>query len=362
MPTARPVTLRDVARRANVSVATVSYVLSGKGRMAPETRKQIERLLREAGLKPRFKRYPVVYISDHREFHDMHAFSPFLQMYDGMNTTFREADVALRIEFLHRSGIGTVRAQLQQLLSYRVGAVVLDSNLRDEVDEIGRFFDEQEVPTIHLGHTVRSNAIDAVVIDSFGGAYKAVKHLIQEGHRRIATIRWNVAGDPASVKKHAGYTCALQEAGLPVRPEYVIESPYTKVGDALPGRVAIDRLLALREPPTAVFVENSFISPGLLYVASGAERELPKAIRTLDIVHFEAWHLEWVEQVMAGKLNYAPRKRKLLRINWEEVGRVAAKRLLERMEGLSGEPEVIQLVPKLMRVEGYESSLLESAI
>lgn len=362
MSATRPVTLRDIARRANVSIATVSYVLSGKGRMAPDTRRQIERLLREAGLKPRFKRYPVVYISAHREFHDMHAFNPFLQMYDGLNASFHEAEVALRIEFLHRNGNGTVRQQLQQLLSYRVGAVVLDSNLRDELDEIGRFFQEQEVASIQVGHTVRSAALDAVVVDSFGGAYKAVRHLIAQGHRRIGSIRWNVAGDPASIKKHAGYTCALQEAGLAVRPEYVVESPFTKNQDALPGRVAVDQLLSLREPPTAVFVENSFISPSLLYTASPAERALPKALRALDIVHFEAWHLEWVEQVMAGKLNFPSRQTKLLRINWEEIGRVAAKRLLERMEGLTGEPEVFQLVPKLMHVQGAEATLLETTV
>jgi LacI family transcriptional regulator len=362
MATTRPVTLREIARRANVSVATVSYVLSGKGRMAPDTRRHVERLLRESGLRPRYKRYPVVYLSDHREFHDMHAFNPFLQMYDGLNASFHEADVALRIEFLHREGGGSVRQQLQQLLSYRVGAVVLDSNLRDEVEEIGQFFTEQEVPVIQVGHTVRSTAVDAVVVDSFGGAHKAVRHLISQGHTRIGTIRWNVAGDPASSKKLAGYTCALQESGLPVRPEYIVESPYTKEEDVLPGRVAINQLLALPEPPTGVFVENSFISPSLLYTADASERELPKKIQALDMVHFEAWHLEWLEQVMAGKLNYPQRRTKLLRINWDEVGRVAATRLLQRMEGHAGEPEVIQIVPKLMQVEGYEATLLETAV
>lgn len=354
------VTLREVAARANVSVATVSYVLSGKGRMAAETRRTIERLLRDAGIRPRYKRYPVVYISDHAGFGDMHAFRPFLEMFGGLNGAFREADLTLRIEFLNASpGGGSIRQQIAQMLPEKVGGVVLDDGLKQNVEEIAKYFDKQQIPVVQVGHTVRSAAYDAVVVDSFGGAYKAARHFIETGHTRIATIRWDVASDPASPKKFAGFSCALGEAGIPVRPEYVVESPHTKVGDQLPGRVAVEQLLALPEPPTAVFVENSFISPSLIYTIDPNEREIPKAIRDLDIIHFEAWHLEWLEQVMAGKLRFPCRNVKLLRINWEEVGRVAARRVRERMEGAQGAAEVFQIVPKLYRIADDKEKLLD---
>jgi LacI family transcriptional regulator len=355
-------TLRQVAKRANVSVATVSYVLSGKGRMRAQTRRSIEQLLREAGIRPKYKRYPVVYIADHREFYDMQAFTPFLEMYHGLNAAFHEAEVNLRIEFLHLPGSGTLKSQLTQLLAYHVGAAIVDSNLRGDMEEVGRFFVQQQVPVIQVGHTVRSAAIDAVVVDSFGGAYKAVRHFIERGHTRIATIRWNVAEDPASSKKFAGYTCALGESGIPLRPEYVVESPFTKQDSALPGRVAVEQLLALPEPPTAVFVENSFISPSLIYPSDARETEVPQPIRELDIVHFEAWHLEWFEQVMAGKLNFHQRRAKLLRINWQELGRAAARRLLARMRGVEVDAEVMQLVPSLVEVSGYDSTPLEVGV
>lgn len=359
MAVAKVATLRDVARQGNVSVATVSYVLSGKGRMAPQTRRTIERLLREAGIRPKYKRYPVFYLCDHREFRDMQAFNPFLHIYDGINTTFHEAEVNLRIEFLHKPGANGLRTQLEQLLSYRVGGVLLDSNLRDDLEEAARFFEQQHVPAVQIGHAVRSPRIDAVVIDNFGGAYKAVRHLISQRHTRIATIRWNVAGDPASSKKFAGYTCALNEAGIPFRPEYVVESPFTKEAHVLPGRAAIEQLLALPEPPTAVFVENSFISPSLIYPADATETELPRPIAELDLVHFEAWHLEWLEQAIAGKLNFPPRQTKLLRMNWQELGSVAAGRLLSRMEGTESSGEVLQIVPKLFQANGFELTPLE---
>src|SRR5678816_1879458 len=97
----KPTTLREVAQQANVSVATVSYVLSGKGRMAADTRRSIERMLREAGIRPRYKRYPVLYISDHRDFADMHTFGFMFHTYEGMSASLGEATVSLRLEFLH---------------------------------------------------------------------------------------------------------------------------------------------------------------------------------------------------------------------------------------------------------------------
>jgi LacI family transcriptional regulator len=355
----KPVTLREVAAKANVSVATVSYVLSGKGRMAPQTRRHVEGLLREAGLRPRYKRYPIVYLSDHREFSDMQAFNPFLQMFDGLSSALQEADLTLRIEFLHKPGKQSPRDQIAELIGSRIGAAVLDTNLRDDVEDVARLLQQQEIPAVQVGHTVRSTLIDAAVIDSFGGAYAATRHLISQGHTRIATIRWNVSGDPASAKKFAGFTCALSEAGVSLPEEYVVESPYTKDEDVQPGRVAVERLLSLPQPPTAVFVENTFISPSLIYTINERETQLPPAIAKLDMVHFEAWHLEWLEQVIAGKLSFSHRKTKLLRINWEELGRMAARRLLERMEGRTGGPEVLQLVPKLYFADGDELTAIE---
>jgi len=349
---ATPGTLRNVAEKANVSIATVSYVLSGKGRMAVDTRHRIEGLLREAGLRPQYKRYPVFYLSDRARFSDMATFKPFLDVYEGLNRCLHGASIDLRAEFINEPNGKPLEAQLEQLAGYKPGAVVLDSNLESYLAKTAAFLEAHEIPTIQVGHTVHSPSIDAVVVDNFGGAYYAIRHLLEIGHQRIATIRWNSAKDPASGKKYAGYTCALSEAGLPIRPEYVVESPYTRVGNQLPGRVAAEQLLALPEPPTAVFVENTFISPSLLYPSLPGETQVPPAIAALDFVHFEAWHMEWLEQVMAGKLAFAGRKTKMMRVNWQELGHVAGRRLIDRIEGSNSSGDVVQIVPHLYEVDG----------
>lgn len=347
-------TLQEIARKADVSVASVSYVLNGKGRISEHRRQKIGRLLLEAGLKPRQKRHPAFYICDHREYHHSSAFTPFLHKYEGLNSVFSGDGIDLRIEFLHRPGANDVKAQLREILSYKPSAVILDSDLGSDAPAVADFFERSEVPVVQVGHTVRAPGVDAVVVDDFTGAYTATRHLVQVGHTRIATIRWNVAGDPASNKKFAGYQCALREAGIEQRPEYVVESPLGRHENQLTGRVAVEQLLALPEAPTAVFVENSFVSASLLYPIDPAERELPTAIRALDMVHFEAWHLDVVEQVMAGVFNYPPRRTKLLRPNWEELGRVAGKRCLDRINGQPATDETIQLAPRLYAAVGGE--------
>ncbi|MEX0654854.1 MAG: LacI family DNA-binding transcriptional regulator [Phycisphaeraceae bacterium] len=347
-------TLQDIARKADVSVAAVSYVLNGKGRISEQRRRKIGRLLAEAGLKPRPKRRPAFYICDHREYRHPSAFTPFLEKYDGLNSVFREANVDLRVEFLHRPNGKALSGQLRELLSYKPAGVILDSDLGDDLPAVARFFEGQGVPALQIGHTVRAPGVDAVVIDDFGGAYAATRHLVEAGHTRIATIRWRVAEDPASAKKYAAFQCALQDAGLAERPEYVVQSPPGRRGDRLTGRVAVEQLLALPEPPTAVFVENSFVSASLLYPIDPSEPALPEAIRRLDMVHFEAWHLDVIEQVMAGVFNYPTRRTKLLQINWEELGRMAGKRSLDRINGQTETVENIQLAPRLVEVCGSD--------
>lgn len=348
-------TLKDIAQKASVSVASVSYVLNGKGRVSPEKRREVQEMLRQAGYRPKHLRYPVFYVSDHRRYDDQSGFFPFIQQYDGMNAVFHEEGVALRVEFLYMPNARDLRTQLQALASYRPGAVVLDSNLDSDMEQVGGFFEDQGIPAVQIGYVSHSSQFDAVVVDGFGGAHEAVRYLIQRGHTRIGTIRWNVSEDAASAQKHAGYVCALQEAGVAVRPEYVVESPFRKTPGRPTGRVAVEQLLALDEPPTAVFVENSFVSPSLIYPSRPGEVELPDAIRALEMVHFEAWSLDGVRQILLGKLDFAQARATLLRINWEELGRVAARRVLARLGGAQATGEVIRLAPRLVDLVGEEA-------
>ncbi|MEI8196678.1 MAG: LacI family DNA-binding transcriptional regulator, partial [Phycisphaerae bacterium] len=205
----RKVSLRSIAERVHVSAASVSYVLNGKGRMSDDKRQAIQRALREAGYRPRHKRFPVFYLLNEQGFRDMHAFEPFFRGFHSLSTVLRTEHVTLRPFFLRLEG-GTVASNdLKDLLAMRVGGVFLDASLQEAMGNICQTLCREEVPAVQLGHVALSPIVDAVVVDSFGGAYDATRYLVSKGHQRIATIRWNVTGDPASIRKFAGYTCAF---------------------------------------------------------------------------------------------------------------------------------------------------------
>ena len=351
------ITLRQIAERANVSVAAVSYALHGKGRMSAETRSQLERMLKEANYKPSYKLRPVLYIGTHNALRDGHSLMPLLNKYEGLNTSFHTEDIPLRLELLHLPGAPSLDQQLDQFLSYRPSGILLDSDLASDLDTIARFFTEHDVPTVQIGHVSRSQVAGSVVVDSFGGAYTATQHFIALGHERIGTIRWNTSHDPASRQKFAGFTCAMAEAGLDVPEVYVVEAPTGRRGMDQPGRVAIEKILGLPEPPTAVFVENSFVSPSLLYPMPVEER-VPDRIANLDMIHFEAWSLDWIEQVVVSKFSMPPCEGKLLRINWFQMGQVAGERMLAMLAGERDGMQNTRLAPQLVSIRGTKTQPL----
>lgn len=352
-----PRTLRQIAKAANVSLATVSYVLNGKGRVSDERRQHIESLLEAAGQKPKYQLQPIIYICHHARLSDITTFPPLLNKYEGLSEACGEAGLGVRLEFIHKES-GSIADDVKRILQHKPGGIVLDSDLKEQMPEAVELFFKHNIPTIQLGHTIYSNTTDAVIVDDYHGAYTGTKHLIKQGHKRIATIRWSSQTDPASSRKHRGYVSALQDAKIPVIDQYIVESQPKRESNFIMGRSAVEQLLALPSPPTAVFVENSFISPALLYPVSTDERELPKAISSLDMVHFEAWNIDTIEMVMHGIFSYPPRNTKLLRIDWKNMAIIAGKRLVDRIRDNSLPVDVIRVSSRLIQINHMTSSVL----
>jgi len=360
MPADR-VTLKDIARKANVSIATVSFALNGKGRMSPARRQKLRAMLKDAGYRTRAKQRPVFYLAaqDRVPLIDPSYAFPFLAVCGGLTERLRHEKMDMHVEFLYTTR--PLPRQLEQMLSYRPSAVVLNVTLGPALDRIAGFFEENNVPAVQIGYYAAAPNCDAVVIDNFHAARLAVRHFVDTGHTRIATIRWYVQGDPASHEKHAGFQCAMAEAGIEVNPAYVVESPSDRTGSDLPGRVAVRQLLDLPEPPTAVFVENSYISAPLIYPTPQDNGQLPSDILALDMVHFEAMGLDSHEQTAAYSLGYPERSTKVLRVDWGELGTMSATHVLDRLEGTPNTGKILCVAPRLMALRGWESTLLAPA-
>jgi LacI family transcriptional regulator len=345
----RRLPLAEIAKKADVSLSSVSYVLNGKGRISPDKRKEIERLLRLAGHAPRTSRRSTIYLMNLHELSQANTSGPFLAKHTGLREGVRGRKTPLQLETLDPSR--NLDEQMDVIIASKPLGVVLDTNLLEYVQPVVARLEAAKVATVQVGHVQRSESVDAVVVDDFKGGVLAARHLISKGHKNIGVLRWNVLGDPASERKFAGFKCTLAQAGIELPASRVIESERKNREGLIAGRAAMETLVKQAPELTAVFVENSIVSPGLIYPIMG-EAGLPEWLAKLEMVHFEAWDLDWVDQLFTRELGYGYKTRVGLQVNWQLMGYLAAERVMSRADGEAGNGRCIGVAPTLVAHEG----------
>jgi LacI family transcriptional regulator len=304
-------TIAEVARLAGVSRTTVSHVMSGNRPVAPATRERVERTINELGFRPnglarslRIKRsdtialiipditnpyYPVLA----RGLDD--AMSGRYRTYICNTDAVREQEVEFVADVSDRHVDGIV------IVPFQIGASDL-SHLLD----LG-------MPVVCLGGRVDDPRVDVVLTDDEHGAFEATRHLILRGHRRIGMIR---GAEGTDLQRYAGYRRALDESGLPSEPNLAPDGGWTRAG----GSQAMRALLALPDPPTAVFSANDLMAIGAMDAARDADLSIPEDIALVGYDDIEAAAL--VNPPLTTIVNPA-----------YEAGRVAGRLLAERMTG-----------------------------
>jgi DNA-binding LacI/PurR family transcriptional regulator len=155
--------------------------------------------------------------------------------------------------------------------------------------------------------------VDAVVCDESSGAYAATRHLIKLGHRRIALVR-GPARHPFFQGLAAGYRRAMQESGLPIRDDSVVETAPTLHG----GYEATLTLVKAPRRPTAIFT-NDELAIGALRALHEARLRVPEDVA---VVGFD--DIEYAAHTTPPLTTIAVPK--------EEMGRLAVRRAIEQME------------------------------
>ena len=254
-------TLRDVAARAGVSVRTVSNVVTGAKAVAPQTRERVQRAVTELGYRP-----------------NMVARS----LRSGRSHVICVAVPELSVPYFGEL-VGQITERAREL-GYLVVVDQTDGDPERERELLspqarGRLFDglvlssislppgelacsDTRVPLVLLGEHLSDGAIDHVGIDNVAAARDITAHLLSPGRRRVAAIGAQPyeSGETAQLRLR-GYSDALRAAGLSVDPALVIPTPTFHRGD---GHAAMSRLLALPEPPDAVFCFNDLLALGAL--------------------------------------------------------------------------------------------------
>ena len=264
-PPDAPVTMRDVASKAGVSVATVSRVLNGSGPVREATQARI----REAARSLRYVPNVAARTLSTKHTQTVGVLLPDLYG-EFFSELLRGLDRAARARSLHLlvSGVHGDAAELTaaaRALHGRVDGLVVMSPEADPEALVRSL--PPGLPLIVLGGRGASLAID-----NGGGARAATEHLVALGHTRVAHLR-GAAGNADAEERLAGYRAAIADAGLVPT---VLAGDFTEHA----GRVAVATLLATPAPerPTALFAANDAMAVGALAALREAGLSAPGAL------------------------------------------------------------------------------------
>ena len=267
-------TIRQVAERAGVSVATVSYVLNDVRKVRPETEQRVLTAARELGYHPNAAaRSLVVGRSSLLGLVVPDIENPF---FPEITKSFQEVASAAGMETIvinTNYDMQRTRNAVDRLVSLQVpGAAFLTSQIDSSIKEA---LAKRNISAVYMDHAVGGVPAGNIVIDYEGGIAQAFEHLLKLGHRRIGMIGGPAHGATAQRRKQA-FLAAAEAAGVDQR---VIDSDFTVQG----GYFSCSRLLGGFDA-TAVIAANDLMAIGALHCAYDRLMPVPTA---LSVVGFD---------------------------------------------------------------------------
>jgi DNA-binding LacI/PurR family transcriptional regulator len=269
------VSIKDIAKVMNISYSTVSRALNNSPRVKLETRKQIQHKATEMGYLPSAIARSLVT----RRTHTIGVVATtitdlfFAEVIQGIEETALNYSHSLILT--NSAGRPDYElAAIQTLRERRVDGIILVAACASKEHKERLFMSkEAATPLVIINNVHQEHVGYSVETDNIGGGRAATQHLLDLGHRRIAyvagpTTEWD------SVERQHGYEQALRSTGLSIDPTLIVR------GDNRPdgGLRAMQQLLALPTPPTAVFCYNDATALGAMRVAHAAGWRIPQDV------------------------------------------------------------------------------------
>ena len=272
------VTLKEVAERAGVSLATASKVMNGRADVKQATRETVSRAARDLGYHPKRRE------SERRRSVLLHfdtLTSPYsLQVLEGAEQAAHRAGVDLLVVSGDQTAKGLSRAWMADAAGRGVEGVVLVTTPIGS--QHARWSKDLSLPLIAIDPVSIAPDVDGIVAISatnWEGGSSAVQHLLELGHRRIGVLGGPEDSVPAR-QRVQGYHSALAQAGVTVDPSLVEHSSFSYEY----GQAVAARLMQLPEPPTAIFAVADTLAVGALREARRQQIEVPDQ---LSVVSFD---------------------------------------------------------------------------
>ena len=267
------ITIKDIATKANVSIATVSRVINGNYYVTPELKFRVEEAISELNYIPNA-------VAQNLKNNSTHLIGYVVS--DIENNYF--TSLAYHVEeVINREGYNIIifssnrdkdreLAYLKLLLSNNVDGIIINSSGFNDsfVAEISK-----SMPIVSLSRKIHDSSFSGDFIDSDNlyGVYKLTRHLIDFGHRNIAVINGDLKLS-TGIERYTGFINAMKDAGIPVHKEYVYSGDFTMQS----GYKASEYLLALATPPSVIIAMNNSMALGAIHYLTDQNIKVPEQV------------------------------------------------------------------------------------
>ncbi|KMY51017.1 LacI family DNA-binding transcriptional regulator [Peribacillus loiseleuriae] len=268
-------TLYDVAKQANVSIATVSNVLNNKDEASEETIKRVNEVIKQIGysrnesarsLKRGESKLIGLIVPDNNPF--------FTEILDGIQQECEYYDWQVVVANSEESE--KRQNQLIELLSaQQVSGIIL----APVSETLSTTKIKENAPIVLIDREVENVKLPVIKADNIDGCYKATKKLLKNGHKRIGLILAS-PGISTTVQRKQGYVEALSSQNIQIDEELIqFGGNYTGTKAQINGGYqAVMRMMNLPSPPTAIFATNHLLMIGALKAIKEQNLSIPKDI------------------------------------------------------------------------------------
>ncbi len=327
-------TIKLIANKANVSIATVSRALNNDVRVTAKTHKKILQISQELNYKPNLIA---------RNFAKKTSYTIGLILPDISDEFF--TDIIRGVdEITYKNGFYTMVASSHKhrTLSDSIttfsqtglvgGVILLVSAMTDELKKI---LNQTKIPVVLIGGGNQEQGYDTVAIDNYQGAFNATEYLIKKKKfKKIAHITGPSENYDAFLREK-GFIDACKKNGVSINKSFIVDGNYT-IDSGYHGFI---QLYGLPERPEAIFAANDMMALGCYDAANYFNVKIPDDISLIGF-----------DDIFMSK--YINPGLTTVRVQIEEVGKAAANLLIEKLNSSNGKPHTLIKIPTELIIRG----------
>lgn len=322
-------TIKEIAKAANVSTATVSRAFSNDTRVKPETKELVLKVASELNYNPNM----IARFFVKRTTNLVGLILPdigdefFSDLIKGVDDTFYDRGFFTLVTSSHKNR--SILESLSGLMSggLTAGIILLIPSLSRELENK---LNSSKIPIVVISGTSDLGQYDAISFDNYNASYKMTEFLIKKGYSKIAHITGPL-GNLDALNRFNGFLDCMKDNGIQINNDWILEGDYQKKT----GAKLCEILLSLHNTPNVIFAANDMMAIGCYQKIKERGLNIPNDIAIAGF-----------DDILLAKLVNPPLT--TVSTNVEELGNIAANILIDRIVGKNGLPVQLKLPAKLI--------------